>query len=192
MQTHSQPQHYKFQTVVESLEHGDMHRVVSSKIHVDEFKSKMGEDQDICVFSFKVMGKEAAEDLSNFIEKGYKWVLDADTSSGEMEDGDYIVFVEAERRRQLPKQIMELVEDLLNLTLNDIQDWKFSYYKDRDYYPLTQENLYNKVPLTPRDYRELFGKDSVKEMKIAAGLPVVSDYQRTPQLDLLQTWAGIK
>lgn len=185
-------QGYKTKKLSESLEHGDMRRAITSRVHVDEFKSKLGEDKDICVFSFKVIGREAAEDLSNFIEKGYAWVLDADPSAGEMEDGDYIVFVEAERNRNLPKQIMELVEDILNLSMNQLEDWGFSYYRNQKYLPLTLENLTEYIPLSASQYQERFGKDAVKEMKIAAGLPVASDYQRTPQLDLLQVWAGIK
>ena len=51
----------------------------------------MGDDADMVVLSFKVGGKEPAVDLVNFIEKGFDFIIDADTSAGEMEDGDYIV-----------------------------------------------------------------------------------------------------
>ena len=78
----------------EGLEHGDLKRLVHPDVHVDEFKSKMGDDADIVVVSFKVASKEPALDLVNFIEKGYDFVLDADLSSGELDDGEYLVFVE--------------------------------------------------------------------------------------------------
>ena len=185
-----QPQHQS--QFNESLEHGDMQRVISPSIHVDEFKSKMGEDSDICVFSFKVMGKQPAEDLSNFIEKGYTWVLDAETSSGEMSDGDYIVFVEVKRDRNVPAEIMELVSDMLNLTKQDISEWEFSYHKDKNYLPLTIENLHEVVPISPQEYQERFEDRGIKEMKIAAGVPVTSNYRKSPELDQLQLWAGIK
>jgi hypothetical protein len=35
-------------------------------------------------------------DLVEFIEKGYKFILDADMSAGEENDGQYQVFVEME------------------------------------------------------------------------------------------------
>lgn len=178
--------------ISESLEYGDLKRVVNPTIHVDEFKSKMGDDDEICVLSFKVMGRDPANDLVNFIEKGYKWVLDADTSSGEMEDGDYIVFVEVERTGKLPSQVMELLSDMMNLTLQDLKEWEFLYHKNQKYMPLTWENLRNNIPLSRHQYQEVYGDKPVKEMRIAAGLPVTSSYQRTPHLDLLQTWAGIK
>lgn len=176
----------------ESLEYGDLKRVVKPTLHVDEFKSKMGDDRDICVFSFKIMGKDAATDLVNFIEKGYDWVIDADTSAGEMEDGDYIVFVEAEREGHLPKKIMILVEDLLNLTLQDISDWEFLYFKNTTYQPLNLDNLIANIPLSPKAYDEKYSTTSINEMRLAAGLPVASEYSRNPLLQQLQVWAGIK
>ena len=80
--------------LLEGLELGDLKRLIHTELHIDEFKSKLGRDEDVCVISFKVTGKEPGNDLVNFIEKGYDWVLDADISSGEMDDGSYIVFAE--------------------------------------------------------------------------------------------------
>jgi hypothetical protein len=178
--------------IQESLEHGDLKRVLRPTLHIDEFKSKMGEDRNISVLSFKIMNKEPAEDLVNFIEKGYSWVLDADSSPGEMEDGDYIVFIEAERTGKLPGQIIQLIEDILNLTLQKIEDWQFLYYKNTDYQSITLENLNNSIPLSPREYDEKFGENPVREMKIAAGVPVTGGYTKTPHISQLQVWAGIK
>ena len=74
----------------------------------------MGKDDDIIVATFKVLGKEAARDLESFIEKGYDWVIDAETSAGEISDGKYIVFIEAERRTRFPAKFMGLINDLKN------------------------------------------------------------------------------
>ena len=96
----------------EGLEQGDLERLVSPKISIDEYKSKMGSDEEIVVISFTLQGKEPALDLVNFIEKSYEWVADADVSSGEVFDGSYIVFVEIERTPDIAEQIIELLEDL--------------------------------------------------------------------------------
>jgi len=93
----------------ENLEHGDLKRLIHPELHIDEYKSKMGSDEDIGVISFKVRGKEPAADLVNFVEKGYDWVLDADVSAGEKSDGDYLVFVETDRNGQLPQRILRLL-----------------------------------------------------------------------------------
>ena len=50
-----------------------------------------GTDENIVVATIKVLGKEPAKDLENFIEKGYDWIIDAEPSAGEISDGKYIV-----------------------------------------------------------------------------------------------------
>jgi hypothetical protein len=115
----------------ENLEQGDLKRLVTASIHIDEYKSKMGDDADVCVVCFKVAGKEHAIDLVIFVEKGYDWVLDADVSSGEKEGGDYLVFIELERTPELPKQINMMVSDINNLTEFKLEDhdldWNIIY-----------------------------------------------------------------
>ena len=53
----------------ENLEQGDLKRLVHTELHIDEYKSKMGDDADVCVISFKVSGKEAAADLVSFVKR---------------------------------------------------------------------------------------------------------------------------
>ena len=63
--------------LVEGLGHGDLRRLVHDELHIDEFKSKLGEDRDVVVVSFKVAGKSPAQDVVDFLEKSYDWVIDA-------------------------------------------------------------------------------------------------------------------
>ena len=127
--------------IFEGLEQSDLARLIHPELHVDEFKSKLGRDEDVCVISFKVTGKEPAQDLVNFVEKGYQWVIDADVSSGEMDDGDYIVFVEAEREDTLPKNIISMMKDVMNLTGQELSQWRVRYQHDGKDHDLTEENL---------------------------------------------------
>ena len=76
------------------LQKNDLEFTTDSIFEIDSFKSKMGDDKDIVVLSFSVLGEQPALDLVNFVEKGYPFVLDADKSSGEQADGKYRVFVE--------------------------------------------------------------------------------------------------
>jgi hypothetical protein len=137
--------------ITESLEAGDLKRLIHPELHVDEFKSKLGDDQDVIVLSFKVDGKEPALDLVSFIEKGYDWVIDADISSGEMDDGSYIVFVELDRNDQAPEHIMNLVEDLMNLTEQKVEDWRVRYFKSRKEKHISIEALTELIPLSPEN-----------------------------------------
>ena len=114
----------------EGLEHGDLDRLVHNELHIDEFKSKLGDDKDVMVVSFKVFGKEPAQDIASFLEKSYDWVIDADVSAGEMSDGDYIAFVEISRTPEVIDRLMELMSDLMNLTSQKLEEWRVRYYKD--------------------------------------------------------------
>ena len=64
----------------EGLEKGDLARLIHPELHVDEFKSKLGDDQDVIVLSFKVDAKEPAGDLVSFIEKSFSHKLKASSN----------------------------------------------------------------------------------------------------------------
>lgn len=176
----------------EGLESGDLMRLVHTELHIDEFKSKLGRDEDVVVISFKVVGKEPAADLVSFIEKGYTWVIDADVSSGEMEDGDYIVFVEAERDRDIAKHIMEMMEDIMNLTGQTLEEWRVRYYTSTKDYELTQEVLEELVPSNPEEYRQKFGEEDLDQLRSAAGVEVKTKAPKNDYTESLRIAAGIK
>lgn len=156
--------------LVEGLNPGDLKRLVTPILSVDVFKSKLGEDDEICVLSIPVKGENPAKDLSNFIEKGYEWVIDADVSSGELSDNRFIVFVEMERRADIPKNVVHMIGDMKNVTGLSVKDWTFRYGKDDTSYPLTVKKLTEKIPESPHAYREL--KNQLDALKHSAGLNI--------------------
>jgi hypothetical protein len=184
----------------EGLELGDLKRLVHSELHIDEFKSKLGEDEDVVVVSFKVKGKDPAQDLVGFIEKGYDWVIDADVSSGEMDDGDYIVFVECDRTPKIAKQIYGMMEDVMNLTEQTIKDWRVRYYKGDKDHELSEESLAELIPSTPEAYRKKFHvKDNeeksdkeLDKLKAAAGVKVKTKAPKNEFTESLRIAAGIR
>jgi hypothetical protein len=132
------------------LRHGDLRDLVYNIFEVDSFASKMGADKDIVTLSFSVKTIEAADDLMNFFEAGYEFVLDADSTKGEQSDGTYKVFVEMERDKRVSEKIMELIDGLKQLTDND--DYKFRYYKNFRSKNASQETLEELVPNHPDKY----------------------------------------
>lgn len=180
-----------------SLQSNDLRDLVSKKIHIDEYRSKMGDDADVIVFSFKVDYFDPATELTNFIEKGYEWVLDADTSSGEMEDGSYVVFIETLRRPTFPEHLMRLVEDMENITGIKPSEYLFKYHKVEGYQPLDQDLLAQVVPLSPDKYRTLNGEtdpkhdeeEHEKQKKLVEPAEESRILRKT--LESLQTAAGI-
>ena len=175
----------------EGLEQGDLKRLIHTELHVDEFKSKLGDDCDVIVLSFKVDNKEPASDLVSFIEKGYEWVIDADVSAGEMDDGDYIVFVELDRTPEAPENIMSLMEDLMNLTDGKTEDWRVRYFKSHKETTLSLEALHDLIPSTPEKYEQAYGQESVDKLKTAAGVDVDTKAPKNDYTESLRNLAGI-
>lgn len=133
-----------------ALRENDLKDLVKHIFEIDNYKSKLGDDGDVCVLSFTVYYQDPAKDLENFLEMGYDFVLDADCTPGEMDDGNYRVFVEIERNRRLPEQIAELLDGLEKLT--GIEQFKFRYYKNFRSQPATVETLSAVVPRDKNAY----------------------------------------
>ena len=178
--------------ISEGLERNDLKRLVHNELHIDEFKSKMGRDEDVVVISFKVTGKEPAEDLVNFLEKGYEWVIDADVSSGELGDGDYIVFVECDRDPSAAENIYQMMLDIMNVTDQDIEDWRVQFRSSPDQHELTTETIKAYVPLTSSDYLRRFGEKELDEIRTAAGVKVTTKAPKNDMTESLRIAAGIK
>jgi hypothetical protein len=189
-------------TLFEGLEPGDLKRLVHTELHIDEFKSKLGADEDTVVISFKVTGKEPAQDLVNFIEKGYDWVIDADVSSGEMDDGDYIVFVEADRTPKLAEELFEMLSDIMNATDQEPQDWRVRYRTSQEDHALDVDSLRNLIPSTPEEYQRKFKPEEADQekgddrdldpMRTAAGITVKTKAPKNEYTESLRIAAGIR
>ena len=134
----------------EALQTGDLRFLVDDIFEVDSYASKMGDDQDIVVLSFTVESLEPAKDLVNFIERGYDFVLDADSTPGEMADTKYKVFVELERNRRVAEQIMEILDGVGKLA--NIEGFKFRYYKSFESLPVDETSLKEAIPGTKDEY----------------------------------------
>ena len=176
------------------LEAGNLRKLIHPELHIDEFKSKLGDDAEICVISFKVNGKEPAQDLVNFIEKGYSWVVDADVSSGEMDDGDYIVFLEIDRNRELPENVIAMMEDIMRLTEQELSDWRVRYHSNTTDHELTLEDLAEMVPLSPEEYDAKYSNDDQEDLESDAPAeePEVMGPELQESLNKLRAVAGVQ
>ncbi len=137
--------------VNESLKAGDLRNFVKKVFEIDSFKSKIGDDEDIVTISFTVDHEDPAKDLENFIEMGFDFVLDADVSPGELDDGTYKVYVEIERNRHAPEQIRELLDGVEKIT--GIDNFRFRYFKSFKSKEASEENLAAEIPLDKESYK---------------------------------------
>jgi hypothetical protein len=175
--------------VFESLEYKDMEGLLKPEIHVDEFTSKMGEDDDIIVVSFFVRDPNAAKDLMNWFEKGYDFVIDADRSPGEIKPNRFLVYVEIRRRSTAGAHVEQLLEDLSTLTEFEPKDWSMVY--DGKTVPFSRDEFDRIVPLSPKAYRETH-EGELNEMRVAAGIPTKTIYEKDdPEIQALQAAAGL-
>jgi hypothetical protein len=172
----------------EGFDYRDLDGLMKSTIHVDEFSSKMGDDEDIIVVSFFVRDKLAARDLMSWFEKGYDFVLDADRSPGEIKPNRYLVYVEIRRRSAAPRQIAELLDDLSTLTEFRPSDWTMHY--DGQTYPWDEETFAKTVPLSPDQYRSKHERD-LNEWRDAAGIPPRRIHAIRDDMRELQSAAGL-
>lgn len=174
----------------EALQFKDMEGLLKPTIHVDEFSSKMGDDDDIIVISFFVRDPQAAKDLMSWFEKGYDFVLDADRSPGEIKPGRFLVYVEIRRRSTAGANVEQLLDDLNTLTeWEDSTAWTM-HYKGKEI-PFSRDAFDSTVPLSPKAYRERYEKD-LNEVRAAAGLPIVTVYDKSDKtLQAIQSAAGI-
>ena len=144
----------------ESLRKGDLKYLVKKVFEIDSYKSKIGDDQDVVVLTFTVDHEEPAKDLENFIEMGYDFVLDADVSTGETDDGTYKVFVELERNRHVASQIARLLDGIERLT--GIPDMRFRYFKSFKSQDATEENLAATIPTDKNSYEIATNKNMLE------------------------------
>jgi len=145
------------------LRAGDLHDLVKPVFEVDSYRSKMGNDKDIVVVSFSVMEQQAAKDLVDFIEKGYNFVLDADTTPGEIDEGVYKVFVEMERNPKISAHVSELIDGVGKLS--EVENFRFRYYKSFSSVPASINNLQEMIPGDTGTYEQVVSESSVNNFK---------------------------
>lgn len=146
-----------------SLREGDLTDLIDSVFEIDAYKSKMGSDKEIVVLSFSVHEKAPAQDLVNFVERGYSFVLDADLTTGEQDDGRYRVYVEIERNKDVPEQIVELIDGVSKLA--NKKDFRFRYYKGFKSYPVGINELREEIPLDSATYDLVVNESNMNNFK---------------------------
>ena len=156
----------------EGLDYHDLEGQMIPTVTVDEYAAHMGNDSEIVTLAFTIKSEAAGNDLVDWFEKGYDFVLDAQVSEGEVKPGQFLVFVEMNRRSSVPKRIIELLDDLETLTAIPVKDW--TIIVDEEEYSPEEEVLKQVITISPHDYREEVEveEEEINEMRERAGLEV--------------------
>jgi len=172
------------------LHANDLNGLIDHMFEIDSFQSKMGDDENIVTLSFSVIAKEAANDLSSFLEKGYSFILDCDVTAGEQSDGTYKVFVEIERNKHSSENIFEILDGVKKLS--GVNDYKFRYYKNFRSQEATLENLETTIPKKSdeygvkvnetriENYKEFFNNSYVENINLNDDLLIISKKYADP------------
>jgi hypothetical protein len=156
----------------EGLDYHDLEGQMIPTVTVDEYAAHMGNDSEIVTLAFTIKSDAAGNDLVDWFERGYDFVLDAQVSEGEVKPGQFLVFVEMNRRSSVPKRIIELLDDLETLTAIPVKDWTIMV--DEEEYSPEEEVLKQVITISPHDYREEkeVEEEEINEMRERAGLEV--------------------
>lgn len=155
--------------LLEGLDFHDMEGQMIPIVSVDEYVAKMGSNSEIITLSFIVKSEAAGQDLVDWFERGYDFVLDASLSEGELETNRWLVFVEISRRSKAVARIIELLSDLKTLTNLKLTDWTVNI-DDEEYDP--DEHVLKQVIIcNPNEYKIKKEKEEdLNEMRTIAGL----------------------
>jgi len=150
------------------LRHGDLRMTISDHFEVDRYKAKMGTDEDVCVVNFTVENKDAGQDLVNFLESGYEWILDAAVSPGTNRHGKYMVFVEMERNVDIRDNLGYMLKEVSKVA--ELDDWKMRYSKSALSKEVTEETL-NEIPNSSDSYNNFLSDSKlIDDIKKAINL----------------------
>jgi hypothetical protein len=184
------------QIINEGLDYMDMVYQIEPELSVDEYAAKMGKDSDIVTLAFIVNSEAAGNDLVDWFERGYDWVLDASISEGELSPGKYLVFVEMERRSKTASRIIELLEDLETLTGMSLADWSIEV--DGETYGADKDKLKEVITISPHAYREEYEDENeedgaeLNEMRQRAGLEPTKKFgEPDNELKAFRAMAGL-
>jgi hypothetical protein len=167
--------------LVEGFDYHDLTDQVVPEVDVDEYAAKMGDDDEIVTLSFIVNSKQAGEDLVEWFELGYEFVLNSQVSEGELSPGKFLVFVELSRRTSVPERIVQLIEDLETLTDIPLSGWKIRV-KDVEY-PADITQLARVISLSPAEYRKKNKKENdLNEMRNLSGIASKKIYGKPDSL----------
>jgi hypothetical protein len=174
----------------EGLDYHDLEGQVDPTITVDEYAAHMGKDSEIVTLSFVTHSEAAGNDLADWFERGYDYVLDAEVSDGEVSPGKYLVFVEMNRRSTVPERIIELITDLETLTDLPLKDWTIII--DDEEYETDESILKQKITISPHEYRKDKEKEEeLNEMRLIAGLSTKPIHQQDEYIRKIKSMAGL-
>lgn len=175
--------------ISEGLRKHDLDDLILPMISIDEFESKIGDDNEVIVVGFYALNKDPALDLSRFIDRSVEDILDTDISTAPTDAGYFMIFVEIMRDEKFAQTIINIVEEMHTLVNND--DWKFKVVHNDEFFELTADNLKAQVRMDDSQLEEHFEIKKfldaayVEHIDIVDGNLVLESYKGKRQFELV-------
>lgn len=138
--------------ISEGLTRNSLENLVLPLISLDEYESKIS-DKRVIVAAFYVTDEDPAKDLSAFIDRSGKMVLDTEVSPAPTTEGNYVVFVEIQRGESFPKVLLDILDQVENLCGD--QDWSFICPGHPEPIDLSSESMKDNLILDPSEIEEI-------------------------------------
>ena len=107
--------------LTEGMWAGDLEDLLQPVISVDEYESKIDNEETVVVVFF-INDKDAAEDLNRFIQKSPSPIVDSEVSPAPDQKGYYLVFVELSNNDRFYKNLTNILDEVGQLSR--ITNWK--------------------------------------------------------------------
>ncbi|MEM5877918.1 MAG: hypothetical protein QXF12_03485 [Candidatus Aenigmatarchaeota archaeon] len=124
--------------ILEGLEKNDLNYLISDIVSIDQYEGKLSKNSIVVVFYIK--DKRAARELEDFIQKFPSDILlMTEINDIQNEDNYFQLYVDFERKKQFVDEILELLDEIKELT--NIKEWKMKIGRKKFIYRVNRENL---------------------------------------------------
>jgi hypothetical protein len=143
----------------EAIQSNDLKALIDPVISIDQYKSKVADDDKAVVVAVKINGIYPAQDLSHFLETGFPEAMDVDISPGPNDKGLYTVFIEFKRDSKLFSNLDRMLEDIKQVD-NEINEWTFISYENKSPQLWSAEAFNTSVVSDSYEYVKRHNKDA--------------------------------
>lgn len=140
-----------------SLVQGDLDGILLDLVSIDQYQSKLSDDNIVVAFTFKIL--EAANDVREFLDRGEFGILDTEVIMTADLTNNYMLLIEFNRDKKFLHYILKVCKYLINLS--DVKKFKFISYLGTEYVTLNRSNLIKYVRLIKVDKAEILTKKMI-------------------------------
>lgn len=142
----------------EGLRENDLMHMISDVISIDEYTSKL--DEDNITMAFFVNHYEGVNELKDLIEKvHYLEIRDIEIADSITHNNEYILFVELERDNAFPEIVIDIADTVSKVS--DNKKWQFKTLGSDKKYELNMENIIEYIRLDKLEEEKI--EDNIEE-----------------------------